>query len=222
MKITLARLSTKNLATFAERVIHSSKQGNYTATENFPLLISLESAYQKYDEVYNKQTYSGKGNSVADADQTRDKAFTVIKNFLWGYRQVTTAPNADKAEELYAIFKQVGLGIDRLSYAEQSAQMKKLIEELNTESNQAKLTVLSLSTAFQELKDTQEAFETLFGEQAEANAELRKSPSASAMRRELEQTLRAYLSYLTAMKNVPEWEGIYRDINELVKAARNG
>ncbi|WP_260199963.1 hypothetical protein [Bergeyella zoohelcum] len=29
------------------------------------------------------------------------------------------------------------------------------------------------------------------------------------------------LDFLTAMKSLPEWEDLYQDINELVKAARN-
>ena len=45
--------------------------------------------------------------------------------------------------------------------------------------------------------------------------------SASAIRRNLEQTLRSYLNLITAMKEVPGWELLYADINELVKAASN-
>ena len=31
-----------------------------------------------------KQVFSGKGISVAEADESRDKAFVSVKNFLWG------------------------------------------------------------------------------------------------------------------------------------------
>lgn len=37
MKITLTALSTKNLATLAQRIINSSQTGNYTIVENHPL-----------------------------------------------------------------------------------------------------------------------------------------------------------------------------------------
>ena len=52
-----------------------------------------------------KQVFSGKGISVAEADESRDKAFVSVKNFLWGYRQVSSAPHADKAKELYELIK---------------------------------------------------------------------------------------------------------------------
>ena len=58
-----------------------------------------------------------------------------VKNFLWGYRQVSSAPHADKAKELYELIKGFGTDLDRLSYSAESAQMKKLIEELEKTEN---------------------------------------------------------------------------------------
>jgi hypothetical protein len=71
------------------------------------------------------------------------------------------------------------------------------------------------------MKSKHEAFETLFADQAEANADLRQMTSASAIRKDLEKNLKAYLNLLTAMKDVSGWELLYSDTNELVKAAKN-
>lgn len=221
MKITLARLSTKDLATLTQRTIASSKNGKYKVAENQPLLTALEQVYARYDEVYTKQAFSGKGQSVAEADEARDKAFSALKGFLYGYQMLSSVPNWDKAKDLYAVIKQFGTDIDRLSYSTETAQLTKLIEALETPDNKAKLTALSLTTAFDDLKTKQETFETLFATQAEANAELRKLPSATAIRKELEKALRTYLDFLKVMKSQPVWEDLYQDINELVKAAKN-
>ena len=48
-----------------------------------------------------------------------------------------------------------------------------------------------------------------------------KTPSATALRRELEKTLRAYLDFVNIMKVQKDWERVYQEINEIVKAARN-
>lgn len=221
MKISLQRLSTKDLATLVQRTIASSKGGKYKVTEDHPLLTALEQAYAEYDAVYTKQVFSGKGKSVAEADEARDKAFSALRNFLFGYHQLSIAPNADKARELYEIIKTYGTDMDRQTYSTQTAQLKKLIEELNESENKAKLTALGIFPALEDLKTKQDAFETLFAEQSEANAELRKTPSATTLRKDLEKALRSYLDFLTAMKSLPEWEDLYQDINELVKAARN-
>lgn len=221
MKITLSRLNTKNLATLAQRIINLSKSGNYTIISHHPLLAALETVYNEYDAVYTKLIYSGKGNEVAEADANRDKAFSNIKSFLNGYRKLPSAANYAMAEDLYLIFKTFGLNIDRMSYSAETAQMKKLIEELEKPENVQKITTLSLNTAFDELTTKHIAFETLFAEQAEANGELRQMKSASAIRNNLEKAIKSYLNLITAMKDVPEWTKLYTDINELVKAAKN-
>ncbi len=221
MKITLTALSTKNLATLAQRIINSSQSGNYTIIEGHPLLMALVTSYSTYDAVYTKLTYSGKGKEVAAADKERDAAFSSIKAFLNGYRKLPFAANHTDAEALYTIFKQFGLNLDTLSYSAQTAQLKKLIEELEKPENTQRIENLTITTAFNDLKTKHQAFETVFAEQAEANADLRTIASASSTRKELEQRLRSYFSLITAMKDMPEWSKLYYDLNEIVKAAKN-
>ncbi|MCU7616970.1 DUF6261 family protein [Chryseobacterium sp. PBS4-4] len=221
MKISLVRLSTKDLATLAQRIITNIQSGKYPVISNHPLTATLQNSYTEYDAVYTKQIYSGKGKDVATADFERDVAYNSLKAFLNGYRKLQSAPNCQSAEDLYGVFKTFGLDLDRLSYSSQTAQMKKLIEALESPENQQKIALLSLNTAFADMKTKHEAFETVFGEQAVANADLRQMTSASAIRRDLEKNLKTYLNLLTAMKDVSGWELLYSDTNELVKAAKN-
>lgn len=221
MKISLVRLSTKDLATLAQRIITNIQSGKYPVISNHPLTATLQNSYTEYDVVYTKQIYSGKGKDVATADHDRDVAYAGLKAFLDGYRKLQSAPNYQSAEDLYGVFKTFGLDLDRLSYSSQTAQMKKLIEVLDSPENQQKIALLSLNTAFADIKTKHEAFETVFGEQAEANADLRQVTSASAIRKDLEKNLKTYLNLLTAMKDVSGWELLYSDTNELVKAAKN-
>lgn len=221
MKISLVRLSTKDLATLAQRVITNNQSGKYPVITNHPLTVTLQNAYNEYDQVYTKQIYSGKGEDVAAADVERDLAYRNLKSFLNGYRKLVSAPNYQFAEDLYGVFKTFGLDLDRISYSSQTAQMKKLIEELQTPENAQKITLLSLDAAFADMKTKHEAFEIQFADQAEANADLRQMTSASAIRKDLEKILKSYFGLITAMKDVPGWELFYSDTNELVKAAKN-
>ncbi|MDQ0595213.1 hypothetical protein QFZ37_003582 [Chryseobacterium ginsenosidimutans] len=221
MKITLSKLSTKDLATLTQRIINSSDSGKYAVITNHPLLADLKTIYANYDTVYTKQVYSGKGNDVANSDRERDHAFRSLKNFLNGYRKMISLPNYQFAEDLYQSIKTFGLDIDKMSYSSQSAQMKKLIEELEPPENSQKVNALLLTTAFNELKSKQNAFEKLFSEQTEANADLRQMKSASAIRRDLEKILKSFINLITAMKDITDWKLLYAEINELVKAAKN-
>lgn len=221
MEISLTKLSTKNLATLAKRVITSSSAGNYQVIAGHSLLPTLQTSYTEYDAVYAKQIYSGKGDDVAAADDHRDLAYSSLKGFLNGYRKLKSATNWQAAEDLYQVFKKYGLDLDRMSYSAQSAQMEKLIEDLESPDSSQKITNLSLQVAFADMKTKNETFETLFAEQAEANADLRNMPSATSIRKNLEKNLKSYLNMITAMQDVVGWELFYADINEHVKAAKN-
>ncbi|UKB82189.1 DUF6261 family protein [Chryseobacterium sp. MEBOG06] len=221
MNIALTKLSTKDLATLAQRIISNFHSGKYPVITNHPLIATLEASYAEYDKVYVKHIYSGKGKDVAALDHERDLAYSNIKAFLNGYRKLTLMANYNVAEELYQVFKTFGLDLDRLSYSSQTAQMKKLIETLELPENKQKMKILSLDEAFEEMKTKHEEFESVFAEQAEANAGLRLMSSASAIRKNLEKNLKSYISLLTIMKDVPGWELFYTDSNELLKAAKN-
>ncbi|UKB81398.1 DUF6261 family protein [Chryseobacterium sp. MEBOG07] len=221
MKIALTKLSTKDLAALAQRVISNAQSGKYPVITSHPLVETLVASYAEYDKVYTKQIYSGKGIDVATADQERDMAYRSLKGFLNGYRKLPSANYYQTAEELYQVFKKFGLNLDRMSYSSQTAQMKKLIEELETSENTQRLSALSLDIAFADMRIKHQSFELLFAEQAEQNADLRLMNSASAIRKDLEKTLKTYMNLLTVMKEVSGWELLYSDTNELVKAAKN-
>jgi len=221
MKIALTKLSTKDLATLAQRIITNSQSGKYPVIANHPLIAVLQTSYDEYSKVYSKQIYSGKGKDVATLDHERDVAYSNMKAYLNGYRKLASMPNHQMAEELYQVFKTFGLDLDRLSYSSQTAQMKKLLETLELQENMQKITTLSLNAAYEEMRYTQQTFETVFAEQAKANGDLRQMPSASSIRKDLERHLKSYLNLVTAMKDVQGWELLYTDNNELVKAAKN-
>lgn len=221
MKITLSDLTTKDLATLTQRIISKADSGKYTVITGHPLLSEIKAEYINYDNAYSKTAFSGKGTLVANADLERDIAFRNLKKFLEGYKDMRLLPNYEMADDLYHLLKKYGLALDKMSYSSQTAQLKKLIEELDLAENQQKINTLFLTPTIGDLKEKQTAFEQLFAEQAAANAELRTMKSASAIRKALENLLKSFLNLITAMKNFPEWRILYADMNELVKAARN-
>ena len=193
----------------------------YDIISGHPLLSEVKTIYADYDVVYTKSTFSGKGNDVARADRDRDISFRAFKNYVNACRKMPLLPNYQLAEELFQIFLRYDLSLDKMSYSSQTARMKKLVEDLEKPENIQKLNTLSLFPTFDDMKAKQNAFEQIFAGQAEANANLRNMKSASAIRRDLEKTLKSYLNLISAMKEITGWELLYAEINELVKAAKN-
>lgn len=206
MEITLSNLSTKDLATLAQRTIAASQTGKYQVVEEHPLLHKLAARYADYDTVYTKLTYSGKGIAVAEADEKRDRYFAGIKSYIAGFTKLPELEFHDDAAALQQIFQAHGLDMDRMSYSAQTAQLKKLIEELDKPENTLRLANLKLETIFTQLKTSQSDFESLYQEQAQANGELRNLPSATSARKTLQKAIRDYLNLLTAMRDVDDWE----------------
>src|SRR5690606_32023103 len=169
MNINLARLSTKNLATLAQRIIYASQHGNYTLVQAHPLFNALMDSYQNYDAVYTKLTYSGKGKGVNAANKARELAYNNLKNFLNAYRKLPLLDNYAQANTLFLVFKRFGLSISGLSYSAKSAVLKKLIEALEKPENKTLIADLNITAVVQDLIDKQTKFEVLFAEQAEAN-----------------------------------------------------
>lgn len=217
MKITFNEIRNKELGALAHRIIKASKEGEYTVVENQPLLLEVEKKYAHYYKSYNKPAYSGKGKEVAKADTTRDQVFRKIRAFLKASKEEIITPKYAEAGALYEVFQSTGIGSNMLNYAEKTAVMRKLIEELEQPKNVEKIASLQLTQAFEELKIAQTRFEKLYAEQAEANAKLRATPNATTIRSELEQALRNYFNLLNAMKDQPDWEMIYAEINEVIK-----
>lgn len=222
MKIALSQLKTTTLSALAERLVSASKSGKYTLiiTEN-PLLKAIEEEYRIYNELVNKQVYSGKGKAVAEADEARDEAFNTMKTYLKGFAGMKLLPNHSDAVALYEIFKQNDLNLDKKSYADQSVLLDKLIAELDKSENKERLKRLNLDTAFADLKTKQETFSSLISEQTEANTELRLTKSASAVRKDLERVIRDYLGFITAMKSQPDYKELYTELSEVVKSIKN-
>jgi hypothetical protein len=221
MKINFGKLNTKTLATLAFHVINSSKSNSWQVVEKHPLLLEIENQFGIYDSVYGKLTSSGKGTLVANADKTRDNAALGFRGFVKGVVGLPGMPNHQAAVAVWEVLNRYIADISKLNYFEETAQLRKLFEVLDSEEMQANLTALNILPFYTNLKQSQADFEAIYAEQAEANAELRVLPSASSIRKNLEKALRDYFNLLIAMKNVAEWKMIYAEINELVKAAAN-
>ncbi len=220
MKLNISKLHTTALATLAQNVIDASKSGDYTlVVQNHPLLLAVEEEYAIYQKVYSKLTFSGKGKEVAELDKTRDSLFFGIKKIVQGYAKAVTLPESEVAQQLLQPIDFYGKNMSQLSYLDETAQILKLIEQLESDEYATQVEQLHLTNVVAELKRVQAEFQTLYNQQAEANAELHSLPSASAIRKDLEEALKSYFKLLDAMKTLDDWKMIYEDINELVKGA---
>lgn len=221
MKITFSELSTKDLAALCQRTISISDEAAYAVVKDHPLLAAVKTVYNDYDAVYTKKAFSGKGDLLLKADGDRDAPFGGLKFILQGHIRVSSSPYRQEAGDIYAIIEKYGIDLDRYKYAEETAQLKKLLEELDAPENAAKIQNMQLTAVVTQIKEAQTAFEELFNQAAGENAELRLMESASSFRKTLEAALRNYFNVVKAMNQQPGWRELYAKLDEAVKAANN-
>ena len=221
MTVNLRKLSTKELAALCQRTITVSDETAFAVVTDNPLLLVVKTIYNDYDAVYIKKTYSGKSELLFKYDLNRNNYLGGIKSILRGHSKLTTSPYYQEATDLYEIFKRYGIGIDKLKYAEETAQLKKLIDELELPQNKAKIETMLLSEMVTQFKAAQTEFEEFFNEMAGENSELRMQESASSMRDRLEDALRNYFNVIKAMKNVPGWKELYAKLDEVIKSVNS-
>lgn len=220
MKISLSNLNTKNLATLSLRVITVSEKPAYESiVKDNPLLAILKEQYNVYETLYLKESYSGMGPEVAAADEKRDNPFRGSRSILEGYTLIDGFTYQADAKALYAVIEQVGVGLNRYSYSEETARMRKLIEEWDKAENVERIAHLNLTDIVAMMKTAQTEFETIFHAQAEANAALRETDSASSIRGTIEKALRNYFDMVSSMSALDVWKTLYSELNEIVKAA---
>jgi len=222
MKIALSRLSVSSLSWLAYQLILESKaEATYPFLKNHPLLTALQTTYDRYQVVYGKQSYSGKGKLVAKANLVQNDAFNGMKFCVYGLTKVGGNSLQTDANDLYSLFKDAGISLSRHKYWTKTAELGKLIEKLDKPENKAKIERVHLTEVFEILKAAFLDFDRLSLEQIDANSKLRLMGTASGLRKELENAIHNYLTLATAMKEFDGWKKLYGIFNEYVKSIRN-
>ena len=221
MKIALSRLNTTILSWLANQLITDSEPEKYPFIKDHPLLIALQTTYARYNVLFGKESYSGKGKLVAKANIVQNNAFNGMKFCVYGLTKVDGNSLQADAKDVYSVFKLVGISLSRNKYMAKSTGLAKLIDILERPENTLKIERLHLAEVFNLLKMAHLNFENLALEQISANAKLRQMGTASAFRKDMEAAIHNYLAMAAAMKEFDGWDKFYALLNESVKGARN-
>lgn len=218
MKLSYSKISVKDLAALAQRVIETAKASEIEEVKTHLFLSKLESVYNEYYSTISKQSTSGKGKSVAQADKQRGKIFSDMKLFLEGYIRIPSMPHHNDAVALHNDFKSWGASINKLSYAEQTIQLSKLIDALSVQEQQERIKNIGLNITFHQLKTSNQEFKEVYDEQAEINSKLKGTPSATIKRKDLQKALKRFIDLVTLMHESNQWTPLYLKLNEFAKA----
>ncbi len=155
------------------------------------------------------------------ADETRDNAFTTLRDFagIWAKNGAANAAQREAGGRLRAVFAKHGNSLHRTGYTVESGLMGALLADLGSESSRRDLETLGLTASCQRLVAAQAEFERLWGQKfarpAEAGAPpLRESVPALKRRLNLLVDVAAEVERLNPSTETSE---LLAKLNEIIK-----
>ncbi|ADQ80891.1 hypothetical protein Palpr_2761 [Paludibacter propionicigenes WB4] len=220
MKRHLTALNVDTLGQLGVRV--SEISAPYGFASGNPLLERVNTVKNVYVEVLDKNTYSGHGKLVRQADGVFDNRFLRMRDLLTSFIDIDGLAAHQDAVDLYAVFDTHGLDLYHMSYGDELIHADALIADLDKRENQGRIARLNLQEVYALLKEAYQVLKSLTNEQTTANAALRAMESSTSLRRNLEDALRSYLDYVDIMAQIDaNWKPMQLELIEAVKAAVN-
>jgi hypothetical protein len=184
---------------------------------------SIARAISKVDQAYLKLPHKRLTLSVKEADSTRDRLFMAFRYYVEScyYREKTEWGNAPQL--LIEVIRLLGWTLYSDSYGKETARLNQLFNEIDTNSELSEaITKIAATDLYNELKESQVNFESVFKSRNEANATLPnvKTEDAIVELRRLLQVLINYVDSMAMMNADVKYTSLCNEINELISPIR--
>ena len=179
----------------------------------------LGNLIQKDVDLLERATARSRGNAftarLAEADEARDEAFVAFRDYAKAISGRRSDTLANAGAFLFSLIEVRGVSLHRLGYAQQSAAMNELLDDLNTPEAVAAIEVIGGQAWFDELRETHEAFEETYQEKVAVESQ-EDIPQTHTIRKNLSANLETLLSALEALSQI--WDGTAKEakINQLI------
>lgn len=134
-------------------------------------ITQLNTAAAKEDETYLLPTYKALSEQIAELDKQRDKKYNATKQMAQALVNIGTGDQPQYAQDLMAEIEHYRVDVSA-GYAEESTQMNQLIQQLQTQQWQTKLTALGLKATFDDLSALNTQMQQLIDERNDALSQI--------------------------------------------------
>ena len=173
-------------------------------------------------EAISKQVAQQQTQELQEADVQRDNLNRGFKFLIQAYQLHPDPEKQEMANELEKSVAKVGWNLHRESYDRQSALMKTLFSELDKK-HAERMSLLGIADYYNELKNAQDEFDRIRGDQLNQQAELAQISSMTAVRVDLEKSCKDLLEILPGyyrMTGDKALGAVLPQISELIERTR--
>ncbi|RUT79035.1 DUF6261 family protein [Ancylomarina longa] len=181
----------------------------------------MDDDLKNLDLAYLKPKFKNLTMTVGDSDAARDDAFRAFKTYVEACSLRKLDGYNEACELLMECIALHGRNLHRESYAVQTAREKKLILDLETTPTlTAAIATIGANDWFQEMKTTQEEFETMYehrNDNTAAAPSIKTEDACMALRHSIEMIIR-YINVMASLNTNPVFGTITQEMNQLIAA----
>lgn len=156
---------------------------------------NLTAGISGMEKAMGKNLKSDFTDLLIEKDKRRDSAFLGLRNYINSQVHSSNSEKATAALKLASILNDIGNGIYRLGYADETAKLNTLITALKKADNSSLLKTILGEEWLNELNASQEEFERSYSTKIQAESEI-DYPLLKESKKKVIQFLRTLLSYV--------------------------
>ncbi|TAJ12447.1 hypothetical protein DMA11_12885 [Marinilabiliaceae bacterium JC017] len=160
-KIAFYLFSSNALYTFIKRALALIEEKDPTALGLAVFVNKAKALFNNFDSALKRDMVDPLTVKVNDADQTRDNRYIGLKNYVNACRYRESEAWQQAAEQIGRAFERYGSELYRMSNAEESAAIRNLVNDLNTEPLLTACNTIEADPWISELIVAQESFTVL-------------------------------------------------------------
>lgn len=207
MQVNAKRLTKEELIEFV-RVLISESTENIKASITDPISLKYIQTMQKdaveLENASKKIDSDEKNKQLIEADRIRDRALSVFRRLMQVYElSEDTTPEAVAYEYLDALWMKKYDPLPYLSLTVETEGIDDLLLDLSTEKYAKHLATLKLEESVAKIKETNESFKAVYGENPEEN-DIKPTFDARILRIELIETLKQYIDYVKVISETSD------------------
>lgn len=196
-KITNFTVAGIGAAGFA--AVKLAEESGSAEVTSCPAFTNLKDAHQRFMVSLGKRAGSLDTITVAQADKLRRKALVGLRQTVYSKIYWPDPSIAAAAARMKGFLGQNSKSIEAQPYSEESVRLHALLKKLAEPEQQQDIAALAVEPLVEQLAQAQQRFEAIQRTRSEASAAESEIPTASTMRRELEDAIRGFTQYAEAM-----------------------
>jgi len=219
-KISFSKLTHNELLTLSSRIISAVEAVAAINTGVLATIMALlKAAYNKFLPLVNRSRKGAYKELLKEKDTNRDDAFRALRDVILGFSRRLNDAYRKSARLLLEIFTRNGWTMYQDGYQEESAELTKLINELEGKEAADAINSLQMMELFNELKTAQQDFEDAFQNKA-SDASREEYAAMSEIRLELIKNLSDLLDRIGSdaqyAPNASEYAALITTLNNII------